>query len=87
MDSLRTPDLGTDFQDAVDQKIIDVKLPRKGQQTIKLLLENGKTLWRCSVFEIFAVNWSAVDSSNAPLVGLTFEYSRPESLENSASVL
>ncbi len=44
MDSLRTPDLNSDFQEAVGQKIIDVKLPSKGQQTIKLVLDNGKTL-------------------------------------------
>lgn len=44
MDSLRTPDLDSDLQEAVGQQIIDVKLPRKDQQTIKLLLGNGKTL-------------------------------------------
>lgn len=44
MDSLRTPDLNSNLQEAVGQKIIDVKLPRKGQQTIKLMLDNGKTL-------------------------------------------
>jgi len=44
MDSLRTQDLSLEIQEAVGQRIIDIKLPRKGQQTVKLLLENGKTL-------------------------------------------
>lgn len=44
MDSLRVPVLETVFSEAIGQKITDVLPPRKGSQTVKLVLENGKAL-------------------------------------------
>ena len=44
MDSLRTPDLSSDLTGAVGQKIVDIQLPKKGRQTIKLILDNGKSI-------------------------------------------
>ena len=44
MDSLRTPDLSSDLAGAVGQKIVDIHLPKKGNQTIKLILDNGKSI-------------------------------------------
>lgn len=44
MDSLRTPDLNSDFANAVGQKIISIDLPKRGSQIIRLILENGTGL-------------------------------------------
>ncbi len=44
MDSLRTPDVGGDLLAAVGQRIVDIKLPKRGIQTITLILENGKSV-------------------------------------------
>lgn len=44
MDSLRTPDIGEDLMAAVGQKVVDIKLPKRGNQTIMLILENGKSI-------------------------------------------
>ena len=44
MDSLRTPDVGGDLMAAVGQKIVDIKLPKRGYQTITLVLGNGKSV-------------------------------------------
>lgn len=44
MDSLRTPDVGDNLVAAVGQRIVDIKLPRRGNQVITLLLENGKSV-------------------------------------------
>jgi hypothetical protein len=44
MDSLRTPDLSSDLIEAVGQKIVDIQLPKKGRQTIELILDNGKRI-------------------------------------------
>lgn len=44
MDSLRTPDIGEDLEAAVGQRIVDIKLPKRGNQTITLILENGKSI-------------------------------------------
>lgn len=44
MDSLRTPDLSSDLTGAVGQKIVDIQLPKKGRQTITLILDNGKSI-------------------------------------------
>lgn len=44
MDSLRVPVLETVFSEAIGQKITDVLPPKRGSQTVKLVLENGKAL-------------------------------------------
>lgn len=44
MDSLRTPDVGSDLMAAVGQRIVDIKLPKRGSQVITLILENGKSV-------------------------------------------
>ena len=44
MDSLRTPDVSGELIAAVGQRIVDIKLPKRGQQTITFILENGKSV-------------------------------------------
>lgn len=44
MDSLRTPDVAGDLMAAVGQRIVDIKLPKRGNQTITLILDNGRSV-------------------------------------------
>lgn len=44
MDSLRTPQVSGDLLAAVGQRIVDIKLSKRGNQTITLILENGKSV-------------------------------------------